>query len=160
MGIRCSRAVRAGAHTGLEGLAPSARTWTGAAYISTERSRLTGEPSVAKAWSELSLGDDGGKLECDAIWLFNEPVREISFGWNEVERLQRVRWGCLYAGVRVTLRRRVLSTNTIRSFYFFTTLGFTPGGRRAGQLLSFAERLVGAPVEYRTDRFFLLHFPV
>ncbi|CAN5215577.1 hypothetical protein BH18ACT10_BH18ACT10_11790 [soil metagenome] len=95
------------------------RTWTGQAVFPTRRNRFTGMPDMAKAFADLTLDDREGMLALSVLWVFNEPVPEMEFRWDEVESMTRMRWSWPLRGVKIRLRREVVEGNRRRSFYFF-----------------------------------------
>ena len=73
---------------------------------------------MAGTWARSALGERGGKLECYAVWLFNKPIDDIAFGWDEVEALRAIRY-FLTPGVQCVPKRPVLKGNPGRRFEFF-----------------------------------------
>jgi hypothetical protein len=66
------------------------RTWTGQAVFPTRCNRFTRAPDTGKAFADLTLDDDGGRMVLSVLWVFNEPVPEIEFRWDEVESMTRI----------------------------------------------------------------------
>lgn len=83
------------------------------------------------------------------VWLFNEPMREIEFRWEEVESATRVRWFWISTGVKIRLRRGVVENDRRRSLYFFTWR------KNVSQILDFAGAR-GVRVVRATERFVFL----
>jgi len=107
----------------LNGVSSASRphtVWTGQAVFPTRRERLTGAPGMAKAFADLTLDGEGGRMVFSVLWVFNEPVPEIEFRWDEVESITRVAWFWFSRGIKFRLRRGVMENNRCRAFYFFT----------------------------------------
>ncbi len=96
--------------------------WAGQAIFLTWRNHVRGVPdvAVAKAFADLTLDNEGGRMVLSALWVFHEPVPKIEFRWEEVESVTRVRWFWFSLGIKFRPRRAVVEHNRLRSFYFFT----------------------------------------